>query len=305
MSKVPVLLLAFNRADHVAASLKAIREYKPERLYLECDGARKDRAGENNAVEATRKAMLDAIDWPCEVRTLFRDKNLGCANAVNDAITWFFSNEEYGIICEDDIVLSQDFFRLCEELLPRYINEDKVMEISARNHSYRTDISNSYVYAQCYHCWGWATWRRAWEKMDMSMSAANRLSLRYLVKRLGWFRGVMMRRYFRQAFKSLATFNSWATRWFLSILDNDGLVIVPGVNLSLNIGMGKGSHYEDDAKDPYENLGVGSIKWPLVYNDSFEIDGVQKRYENKDFRRIRMIGIGKIIRRYLRRAGIN
>ena len=34
------------------------------------------------------------MDWPCEVKTLFRDKNLGMQKAVSDAINWFFENEE-------------------------------------------------------------------------------------------------------------------------------------------------------------------------------------------------------------------
>ena len=153
--KIPVLVLAFNRADHVAEAMKAIREYKPDRLYLERDGPRGHKEGEREAVEETRQTMLDAVDWPCEVKTLFREENLGCAKAVYDAITWFFEQEEYGIICEDDIILGKDFFRLCEDLLPRYKDEERVMEISARNQSLRTDINNTYVYAQCFHCWGW------------------------------------------------------------------------------------------------------------------------------------------------------
>ena len=109
------------------------------------------------------------VTWPCEVRTLFRTENYGCAKAVSNAIDWFFENEEYGCIIEDDVVVSQDFFTLCEDLLPRYKDENRIMQISARNTSFRTDINNKYVYAQCFHCWGWATWKRAWEKMDMKM----------------------------------------------------------------------------------------------------------------------------------------
>lgn len=297
MSKVPVLVLAFNRANHVVEAMKAIREYKPERIYLECDGARPHKAGEKVAVEETRKAMLDAVDWPCEVKTFFRDENLGCANAVYGAISWFFENEEYGIICEDDIILSLDFFKLCEELLPRYMHEDKVMEISARNESFRTDIPNTYVYAQCYHCWGWATWRRAWDKMDMQMKAAPKLSRWCLVKRLGMFRGLMMKKYFMSAYHSLPNFNSWATRWFLSILENDGLVIVPGVNLALNIGMDGGAHYEAGDEDPYSGLTLGNIKWPIKYNDRLIPDNKQKHYDNKMFLKVRLIGVRKKIRK--------
>ena len=143
--KVPILVLAFNRADHVEQAMLAIKEYKPERLYLECDGPRVHKQGEKEAVEATRKVMLDAIDWPCEVKTLFREENLGCANAVYGAITWFFEQEEYGVIIEDDVVVGQGFFRLCEILLPRYKNDERVMEISAENH-YPDHLNNNTSY---------------------------------------------------------------------------------------------------------------------------------------------------------------
>ncbi len=292
--KVPVLILAFNRPDHVSRAMEAIRMYQPERLYLECDGARSHKDGEKEAVEATRKAMLDAIDWRCEVKTLFREENLGCAHAVNDAISWFFQHEEYGIICEDDIILSQDFFRFCEELLPRYAKEERVMQISARNTSRRTDIPNTYVYAQCFHCWGWATWRRAWEKMDMSMSAVNRLSTWYLIKRLGMFRGLMMKRNFLSGHRHLESFSSWATRWYLSILDHDGLVICPGANLAINIGMEGGTHFDaSDANRPGAFLTLGIMEWPLIYNDSFKVDIKQKKYDSKFYFVDRMYGLRK------------
>lgn len=300
MGKLPILVLAFNRKDNVVEALKSIKKYKPERLYLSCDGARAHKPGELEMVVETRKAMLNMIDWPCKIMTLFQEKNLGCANAVYDAITWFLKHEEYGIICEDDIVLSQDFFSLCELLLPRYKNEDRVMEISARNTSFRTDISNTYVYSQCYHCWGWATWRRAWLKMDMNMSSAPQLTSLYLIKRLGIFRGLLMKYYFMKAYKSLPNFNSWATRWYLSIMANDGLVICPGVNLALNIGMDNGTHFSKDDINPFPNLKLQSLSWPLLYNDTLLPDLKQWKCDNKGFMKVRIMGIRKLIKRKLK-----
>ena len=300
--KIPILVLAFNRADHVAEAMKSIKEYQPERLYLECDGARARKAGEKEAVDETRQAMLDAVDWPCEVKTLFRDKNLGCANAVSDAISWFFSQEEYGIICEDDIILSPDFFKLCEDLLPRYAKEEKVMQIVAMNHSRRTDISNSYVYSYREDCWGWASWARAWKRMDMTMSAAPNLTYRFLIRKLGWFEGVMMKYYFTSAYRLIQenSFSSWATRWMLSVLVNDGLVIKPGINLAINIGMDGGAHYDKDDKNPYADLKIGNMEWPLVYNDSLKVEKKQARYDARDFWNVRMIGLIKKIRKLIK-----
>ncbi len=302
MSKISVLVLAFNRADHVMESMKAIREYKPERLYLECDGARVHKAGEKEAVEATQKAMLDAVDWPCEVKTLFREENLGCANAVNDAITWFFSQEEYGIICEDDIILSLDFFKLCEDLLPRYAGEEKVMQIVAMNHSRRTDINNSYVYSYREDCWGWASWARAWKKMDMTMSAAPKVSCWFLIKKLGCFEGLMMKYYFTEAYHLIKQnkYNSWATRWMLSILVNEGLVIKPGPNLALNIGTDGGVHYGKNDKNPYAGEIIEKMIWPLQYNDDMFIDKKQAKFDAHNFWNVRLIGLNKIIKKFVK-----
>ena len=299
MKKIPILVVAFNRADHVEKVMKSIREYKPERLYLECDGPRANKDGEKEAVMETQKMMLNSVDWPCDVKTLFREENLGCANAVYDAITWFFENEEYGIICEDDIILSKDFFRLCEFLLPRYAKEDRIMQIVSQNHSNRKDIMNTYVYSWREHCWGWASWARAWKKMDFSMSSVPSLKSSFMYKKLGFFEGWMKKKYYTSGYNHINSFNSWANRWALSILVNNGLVIVPGVNLSKNIGTNGGVHYENGDVDPYAHLQIGLFEWPLVYNDSFDIDNKQDRMDKKDFFRIRMIGLRKKIRKMI------
>lgn len=297
MNKVPILVLAFNRADHVTESLKAVREYKPERLYLECDGPRAHKHGELEAVEATRKAMLDAVDWPCKVKTLFREENLGCAKAVYGAISWFFENEEYGAIVEDDMVIGVDYFHLCEELLPRYANEEKIMTIQAMNKSYRSDINNTYVYSWRGGCWGWASWRRAWVKMDMSMSALPTLSYWKIIKKFGLMPGLDLMRNYWSGYKHLDTFSSWAYRWSLSVQANDGLSIVPGVNLAKNIGTDGGAHYDENDIDPFKDLLIGNIEWPLKYNDSLRIDWRQDFYDIKCFYRLKIIGVKKRIRR--------
>ena len=294
--KVPILVLAFNRADHVVKAMEAIREYKPERLYLECDGARPHKSGEAEAVELTRKTMLEMVDWQCEVKTLFREKNLGCANAVYGAITWFFEHEEWGVIIEDDVVVGQDFFRLCEELLPRYAKEEKVMEISAENHYPNPNDASTYFYSVDFKCWGWASWARAWKRMDMKMTKWPKQSLRKLIRDFDVFKGCMMYYYWSRTYKNIAHSTSWATRWAFTIYAENGLCIIPGVNLAVNIGTDGGAHYENGDVNPYSHLRVERMSFPLVYNDVIELDDRQRRLSNKDFFRIRMIGLRKKLR---------
>jgi hypothetical protein len=105
----PVLFLVFNRPETTARVFEAIRQARPPRLYVGADGARDEREGEAERTAEVRR-IATAVDWPCEVKTLFRDRNLGCRNAVSGAIDWFFENEEAGIILEDDCLPSQSFF---------------------------------------------------------------------------------------------------------------------------------------------------------------------------------------------------
>ena len=291
--KVPVLVLAFNRADHVEKAMQAIKEYKPERLYLECDGARLNKDGEKEAVEATRQAMLGAVDWPCEVKTLFREENLGCANAVYGAISWFFEHEEYGVIIEDDVIVGQGFFRLCEILLPRYKDEERIMEISAENHYPDPQNANTYYYTIDFKCWGWATWARAWKNMDMSMSKWPEQSLSKLVRTFGLLEGIMRYRYWNRTYENIKKSNSWATRWAFTIYVENGLCIIPGENFAVNIGTDGGAHYEKGDVNPYALLKVGLLSEPLSFNDDIKVDKYQQKLHNQDFLKIRMIGLKK------------
>src|SRR5680860_1632642 len=81
----PVLFLVFNRPDTTAQVFEAIRVARPPRLYVAADGPRKDRRGEKERCGQVRETAA-AVDWPCELKTLFRDDNLGCGIAVSTAI---------------------------------------------------------------------------------------------------------------------------------------------------------------------------------------------------------------------------
>ena len=130
--KTAVLFLIFNRPDTTKQVFEAIRKSKPPRLYVAADGPRTDKSGEAEKVEQVRRIAMQ-VDWNCEVKTLFREENLGCGKAVSSAITWFFKNEEEGIILEDDCLPNQSFFWFCEELLERYRDDMRIMAVSGDN----------------------------------------------------------------------------------------------------------------------------------------------------------------------------
>lgn len=295
MEKLPVLFLIFKRSDNVLRSLEPIRKYKPSRIYIGADGPRKSKFGEEEECRKTRRIVLNAIDWKCEVFTLFRDENLGCAMAVSEAITWFFKNEDYGIIIEEDCVLHIDFFNFCEILLPLYKENSNIMQICAHNPGGSKLISNEYYFGYNTHIWGWATWKRAWNKMDMDMSHLSKVRIIDLIKKMGFFQGLFQKYYWKRSFKKLKSqvLNSWATRWSLTVYAQEGLCLSPKANMCKNIGVDNygGTHYYKGYIDPYENLEYGKIIFPLKHPQKKIVSKLKVRQEKQNFKKLKYFGL--------------
>jgi len=237
--ETPVLFLVFNRLDVTKQVFQAIRQAKPPRLYIAADGARDDRPGESEKVASVREYITANIDWDCEVSTLFRDKNLGCKYAVSRAITWFFENEEMGIILEDDCLPSQSFFWFCEELLVRYKSDERLFLISGYNkrNSWNEEV-NDYFFSHFGGIWGWASWKRAWQHYDVEMSdIENFINQQNFEKLLGSKLG---RKRQNTIYKSIVLNNmdTWDYQWAYARHKNNGIACVPSQSLVENIGFG-------------------------------------------------------------------
>ncbi|HKZ36424.1 MAG TPA: hypothetical protein VJ184_02160, partial [Chryseolinea sp.] len=131
-SDIPVLFMIFNRPETTKRVFESIRNERPHRLFVAADGPRPNKPGEAEMCAEARK-IATAVDWECEVKTLFREENLGCGRAPARAITWFFENVERGIILEDDCLPSHDFYLFCSILLERYRYDSRIMEIGGNN----------------------------------------------------------------------------------------------------------------------------------------------------------------------------
>lgn len=168
-----VLFIIFNRPETTQRVFEAIRLAKPSRLYVAADGARENKAGENELCEQTRK-IIQNIDWQCDVKTLFQKENLGCGKAVSKAISWFFENEEMGIILEDDCLPHPSFFKYCEELLEKYKNNEMIGIISGSNFQKSKKIGDcSYYFSDLINVWGWASWARNWNDFKFNVNELN------------------------------------------------------------------------------------------------------------------------------------
>ena len=256
-----VLFLVFNRPDTTAQVFQAIRKVKPPRLYVAADGPRANREGEAERVALVCE-IATAVDWPCEMKTLFREENLGCKYAVSGGISWFFEQEEQGIILEDDCLPHPDFFGFCETLLERYAADERVAVVTGdnfQNGQHRGEAGASYYFSKYNHCWGWATWRRAWQHYqgDLLFWPEWSQSADWREKTLD----PVERRYWGKIFQRVRAgqIDSWAYSWTASVWFHGGLTATPNVNLVSNIGFGSDSTHTASADSPLAGMATGQL----------------------------------------------
>lgn len=263
----PILMVVFNRADKTQEVFNRIREVQPKQLFMSADGPRSHKPNEKAKTDAVR-AIMQQVDWDCEVHTLFQTDNLGCRNGVNTGINWFFEQVERGIILEDDCVPDVSFFHFCEEMLERYKDADQVLQISGSNliADQFLDYKDSYVFSNFALIWGWATWRRAWQKMDLDMVNLPKFKAENRIKDLvpdGGGQYYMLDKFDDTQQKAN---DSWAYAWFYSLLLHKGLSIVPTKNLIQNVGIGgeDATHTTSSSTERYKK-DSSSLTFPLKH----------------------------------------
>jgi hypothetical protein len=259
-----VLFLVYNRPYITEQSFEAIRRSKPERLYIAADGPNYDVPGELEKCEKVRQ-IVTAVDWDCEVLTLFRDENLGCKKAVSSAIDWFFYHEKEGIILEDDCLPSKSFFRFCRELLEKHRDDERIMHISGTNlHFGKVFGEGSYFFSRYNLVWGWATWRRAWKYYDVDMKSFPEFKKRYDLENILTTYKEFMRRMvvYDAVYKN--EIETWDFQWHYATRINNGLAIHPNVNLVQNIGFSEEATHTIREKEKVIKNSAQDIDFPLT-----------------------------------------
>ena len=256
---IPILFIIFNRPNLASSFLGQIKRIRPRRLYVAADGPRKDHPEDIELCGKTRQ-ILESIDWPCEVDTLFRNNNLGRTEAVSSAISWFFDKEEMGIILEDDCYPDISFFDFCRELLIKYKDDERVMMVSGSNYLFGEKLEYDYFFSYYYSVWGWASWRRAWELFDITMNEwptkKNIIDDKFKDKKASKFVKTNLEKVYVKDTKT------WDGQWTFSCMLHDGLSATSSKNLVSNIGS-IGTHKLNKRKAMIMNMQIEPIHLPL------------------------------------------
>lgn len=281
--KTPILFIIFKRYDTAIKVFERIRTAKPEKLYIAADAPRDEVIGEREACLKTR-SIVDMVDWPCEVHTLFQTQNQGCGIGPIKAISWFFSHEEMGIVLEDDCLPHLDFFPYCEDLLRKYKDDTRISLITGRNSIGTYNDEPSYFLSALHFCWGWASWRRVWKQYDYDL---KNKTIREYYKHLRYYFGfwhwgvILWRLNIFMACKTTLPKDIWDYQFAISTQFNHSYTIVPKVNLVHNIGFGTFATHTSIGSDSLDTSAIYPLTYPskLEYNKKYDIEYSHSRYK--------------------------
>ncbi|MHB8121803.1 MAG: glycosyltransferase family 2 protein [Desulfuromonadaceae bacterium] len=260
----PVALLIFNRPETTARVFAAIRDARPAQLLVIADGPRAGYAADVTLCAKVRR-IVEQVDWPCDVMRNYSDVNLGCGVRPATGISWVFEQVEEAIILEDDCLPHPTFFRYCQELLERYRDDERIMHIAGNNSLVRSNNGEySYYYSLFPHCWGWASWRRAWRNFDFDMELFPAVTAE------GWLDCIFSDKDDSKIWskKFMEVYGPhkkhiWDYQWTFACWTCSGLSIIPNNNLISNIGFGTEATHTKDVGSHYSLLSVTPMEFPL------------------------------------------
>lgn len=260
---LPVLILGYMRIEGILRCLESCDQAGIRKVYIALDGPR-DSKSQAHQQEGIDK-ILEFVESRGIALTLRRrHSNAGLAVAVIEGISWFFEQEQQGVILEDDLVVSTDFFRFSMNALEKLADNQKIALISGNN--YLPDSSSRCISALHYPLiWGWATTRQTWcafiDTINRPLRPMMNRNLKPAVNSFWWTAA-------KQSRSGLV--DSWAMSFSHFIRMRDLICLQPPVNLVSNCGSDQHAVHSNTS-DQLVNFPLGrmgsDIDWALPTDD--------------------------------------
>lgn len=270
MFDVPILFIVFKRLAPTQKVFSQIRKIQPRQLFIAADGPRISVAGEAQQCNEVRDWILASVDWDCNVETRFLEQNVGCKYAVTNALKWFFSNVEAGIILEDDCYPDLSFFPYCEELLQKYADNTNIRMISGRNNITKYHSKKqSYYFTTGGGIWGWATWKREVEAFnaDAIFPAERELYQKLLAFTKDPAESKLIAK--EAQITASANYSAWGFQWGIQGKLNEQLAITPSVNMIANIGFDVDGTHVAEKRNDFAKL--KTMPFPIQHPEKIEV----------------------------------
>jgi len=230
----PIILFVFNRLEHTINTLEALKKNilaKDSNLIIYADAANKKKDWKK--VNQVRK-YISNINGFRSVKVIKRKKNYGLARSIKNGITQVIYKYKKAIILEDDILTSKFFLSFMNDSLKFYKNNKKIWHINGWNYpNYKVNKNDIYA-DRMMNCWGWATWKDRWDKVNFNV---NEILNKFNKKKKYRFNLNGSENFYHHLLANKkAEIKTWAIFWQATIFLNKGLCIRPNISYTNNIG---------------------------------------------------------------------
>lgn len=240
----PIVLFVYNRPWHTQKTLDALAlnaESIESVLYIFCDGLKELASYEQLKMIAEVRTIARLETRFKEIIIIEQKKNLGLSNSIIEGVTSVVNEKGRIIVLEDDHVTSPFFLKFMNDALTIYENDKTVACISAYIYPVNRELPQSF-FIRGADCWGWATWRRAWNVFEPDgRQLLKELNEKNLCSQFDFENSYGYTQMLRDQIAGKN--NSWAIRWYASAFLKNLFCLYPGCSLIQNIGFdGSGTH---------------------------------------------------------------
>ena len=269
MTYAPIALFTYNRADHTRRAVESLlqnAEAKDSDLFIFSDGPKNEKTVRG---VADNREYIHTVTGFKTVTIVEREKNWGLANSLIAGITDVINKYGRVIVVEDDLILSPYFLKFMNDGLEKYKDDDRVGTITGFVPPIEEKLPETF-FLTYFQCWGWATWKRAWDLLETDARPLLK-GLRFKRKKFDVGGGVC--NYGNLYCQKVGLVDSWYLRYYASLFLKGKLSLYPGRSVATNEGLdGSGTHCGAELKRSFE---AHNSQTPIKVNDVEVIEDLQ------------------------------
>ena len=165
---LPALILGYNRFDKFSRCITTLYEQGIKKVYVSIDGPKNEY---DIQAQKNIKNFCERNPLGLDINLKSLKENNGCRVGPLKGISWFFEENNHGVILEDDVIVSKKCIEIFSFLLEEHLLNKNIMSLSSFNEFTDKSIESLYK-IPVWRSWGWATWAEKWQ---MHLKFSNRI----------------------------------------------------------------------------------------------------------------------------------
>jgi hypothetical protein len=272
MKYAPVILFAYNRPWHTLQTLQSLKKNElaaESTLFIYIDGPKKDATDEQRKKIEEVKQICGQEKWCGEVQVIQSEENKGLSASVLNGVAEIVNRYGKAIVLEDDLVSDIYFLRFMNDTLMMYEKNESVVSVTGYIYPVPEKLPETF-FLKGADCWGWATWKRAWDLLELNgQKLLSELKEKKLTDDFNFYGTYPYTQMLEDQVQGKN--NSWAILWYASAYLKNKFTLYPGFSLIQNIGndsSGTHSHNTDKFHVKFQSRPVEIKKQDVTENVS-------------------------------------